>query len=143
MYRKNKRALQQTPLMGPVVMALAAAFMLAGCGSAAATVAPMPTPVGDAERGEELFSDTQITRCRRCHSLDGSEFRAGPSLQGVSERAGERIPGMSAVDYLRQSIVSPGAYYVEGYTSKQMPMDYADRLSEEEINDLVAFLLTQ
>ena len=64
-------------------------------------------------------------------------------MLGIAERAGERIPGMSAEDYLRQSIVSPGAHYVEGFTSKHMPMDYADRLSEQDINDIVAFLLTQ
>jgi hypothetical protein len=76
-----------------------------------------------------------------CHSLDGSAD-AGPSFQGISERAGERVPDLSAVEYLRQSIVDPSAYVVEGFDDI-MPKGYRILLSEEDIDDLVALLLTQ
>ncbi len=47
---------------------------------------------------------------------------------------------LSAVEYLRQSIMDPGAYLVEGFEDK---MPDITGLSEEDIDDLVAFLLTQ
>ena len=51
---------------------------------------------------------------------------------------------MSAVDYLRQSIVDPYAFEVEGeWLSAAMPYRYPDLLSEDQIDSLVAFLLTQ
>lgn len=50
--------------------------------------------------------------------------------------------GVSDVEYLRQSIVDPYAFE-EGDWSDVMPYEYADLLSEEEVDDLVAFLLTQ
>jgi len=44
-----------------------------------------------------------------------AEIYSGPSFQGISKRAGDRVPGLSAVEYLRQSIVDPSAYMVEGF----------------------------
>ncbi len=110
--------------------------------------------VGDPERGREIFENggekyTDVKTghklnnyiCLHCHSLDGSEGR-GPSLQGISERAADRVPGLSAAEYIRQSILEPDAYIVEG-TKYQMGRFPGKLLSEEEIEDLIAFLLTQ
>jgi hypothetical protein len=52
------------------------------------------------------------------------------------------VPGLSATDYLWESIVDPGAFVVEGYRDS-MPKSFALLLSEEDIASLVAFLLTQ
>jgi hypothetical protein len=49
---------------------------------------------------------------------------------------------LSAEEYLRESIVDPAAYIVEGYPDG-MPKAYKILLSEEDIDNLVAFLLTQ
>jgi len=49
---------------------------------------------------------------------------------------------MSAEVYLRESIVDPSAYIVEGY-SDYMPKGFKFLLSEEDIDNLVAFLRTQ
>jgi mono/diheme cytochrome c family protein len=109
--------------------------------------------VGDPERGREIW-DTgggvigvdRGVGCQACHSLDGSEQTVGfviaPTWQGISGRAGDRVPGLSAEEYLRESIVDPAAYIVEGY-SDNMPKGYRFLLSEEDIDSLVAFLLTQ
>ena len=72
----------------------------------------------------------------------GKSPEQGPSFQGISERAGDRVPGMSAVDYLRQSIVDPSAYLVEGFDDN-MAKSFRILISEEDIDNLVAFLLTQ
>jgi cytochrome c2 len=98
--------------------------------------------VGDPEWGRELFEDYYQTRCDGCHSLDGSAFRAGPSLLGISKLAGDRVPELSAVEYLRQSIVDPSAYVVEDFHDL-MPKGLQSLLSEEDIDNLIAFMLTQ
>ncbi len=50
------------------------------------------------------------------------------------------MQGESADEYLHQSLVEPNAYVVEGYVEGVM-QSYKD-LSEAQLNDLVAYLLT-
>lgn len=98
---------------------------------------------GSPERGEELFMTGGASGipCSACHTLDGEKL-VGPSLRGIGFDAAERVPGQSAEEYLRESIIQPSAYQVEGY-SATMNATYGDTLSEQDIDDLVAFLLTQ
>jgi len=102
-----------------------------------------PLDIGDPVRGRELYEGGEPLNngCIECHSLDGSEEKA-PTMLGLSNRAGERVPDLSAVDYLRQSIVDPRAYVVEGFQIN-MPTSLKYILSEEDIDALVAFMLTQ
>lgn len=112
-----------------------------------------PEPVGNPELGREIYEDVIRTRCTHCHTLDGSDRRGGPSLLGISKRAGDRIPEMSAVEYLQQSILEPSAYLVEGFEDKMVFHTVVDpdevdfilptMLTQEELDDLIAFLLTQ
>ena len=56
--------------------------------------------------------------CVSCHAVsDVSSGTAGPSLNGLALRAPNRIPGYSAEEYIRESILDPGAYVVDGFTS--------------------------
>jgi len=126
------------------------AIVLAACSTASAVE---PEPVGDPERGQEIFEDRNRTRCTQCHTLDGSDIRGGPSLLGISERAGDRIPDLSAVEYLQQSVLEPSAYLVEGFEDKMKIYQVVDpeevdfliagMITQEELDDLIAFLLTQ
>ncbi len=112
-----------------------------------------PLEIGDPERGREIHETgggvmgrDQGIGCSNCHTLDGSvktspQFTA-PSFQGISERAGDRVSGLSAVEYPRQSIFDPSAYVVEGFDDN-MDKGYRILMSEEDVDDLVAFLLTQ
>ena len=98
----------------------------------------------DPERGKELFFASNIgggTGCRLCHSLKPDEVKVGPSLAGIATRAATRIPGMSAEEYIRQSIVDPGAYIVPGFDNK-MPPYISENLSPQDLEDLIAFLMT-
>jgi hypothetical protein len=52
------------------------------------------------------------------------------------------VPELSAADYLRQSILEPDAHVIEGYRVK-MGKIHSVLLSEAEIDNLVAFMLTQ
>jgi len=101
--------------------------------------------VGDIAAGEELFfteldMPSSDLACSTCHTLDGVDGRS-PSLLGISGVAGERVEGLSDIEYLRQSIIDPAAY--EEDWAAVMPRTYADVLTEEQVNDLVAFQLTQ
>ncbi len=102
--------------------------------------------IGDIAAGEQLFNTTidemPLPRaCSLCHSLDGVDGRA-PTLAGISGNAGGRVEGLSAVDYLRQSIADPAAFKAGDWPAV-MPGTYSDVLSEEEIDNLIAFLLTR
>jgi cytochrome c2 len=117
----------------------------------ASTATPVPVDpleIGDPELGREIFEFGGTHEnykpqyfCSRCHSLDGSDGY-GPSLKGISEVAGDRVEGLSAVEYLRQSIVEPDAYVIEGY-AEGMGGIHRALLSDDEINNLIGFLLTQ
>lgn len=117
-----------------------------------ATVEPTEEPVaevaaaGDAEAGQALFVTGDVANgalaCSTCHNVDNPDTLIGPSLQGIASRADERVPGEDAVTYLHQSIVDPNAHVVEGFVPGLMPPVYGTVFSEEQIDDLVAYLLT-
>ncbi|MEZ4767408.1 MAG: cytochrome c [Caldilineales bacterium] len=107
---------------------------------------PPAEPTGDPQRGREIFESggekyTPEFYCSRCHSLDGAESY-GPSMQGVAGQAAQRVPGISAEAYIRQSILEPDAFIVPGY-SPNMGLIHSRLLNDQEVEDLVAFLLTQ
>jgi hypothetical protein len=66
----------------------------------------------------------------------------GPPLAGVASRAAERLPGLSAEDYLYQSILEPDAFKAPGFEEQSMDPTIGRRLTVEQVDDLVAFLLT-
>ena len=76
--------------------------------------------------------------CRVCHVL--GEGRVAPLFAGIADRAATRRPQLSPPQYIYESIVSPGAYLVDGYANI-MPGNYAERLSQSEIGHIVAYLL--
>ncbi len=93
--------------------------------------------VGDVAAGRALYT---ALGCVACHSLDGTPG-VGPSYLGLGERAGSMIEGYSAEEYIRESILRPCDYVVEGFNCV-MPQNYADQLSSQDLADLVAFALS-
>jgi cytochrome c len=78
-----------------------------------------------------------------CHTVTGiSTATVGPVLDGLASRAGDQVEGVSAEEYIRQSILDPNAYVVEGFTEGIMPQTFGDTLTEGQIDGLIAFLLT-
>jgi cytochrome c oxidase subunit 2 len=98
-------------------------------------------PESPDDLGRRLF--TQYG-CNACHTLSdaGAAGVVGPSLDGIGAAAASIVPGMDARAYLEQSILDPGAYVVEGFPSGVMPPDFGERLSDEELNALVEYLLS-
>jgi len=91
-----------------------------------------PTPVpGDTpeERGGNLF---QGLGCVGCHVINGEGGAVGPELTNVYPEKGE--------DYIRESILNPNAVISEGFQANIMPQNFSERLTDQDLNDLVAYL---
>lgn len=115
------------------------AIMTAACGGGSDTE---KTP----ESGKALFEKSALgsgAGCKTCHSLEPGVVIIGPSLAEIGNLAGSRLQGKSAEAYLEESILNPDAYLVEGYPAGVMPKTYASHLTSEEVDSLVAFMLTQ
>ena len=98
---------------------------------------------GVAVSGAELF---RTKGCATCHDgPDGTSLTdAGPSLVGAASWAGERMPDLSADDYVELSIRNPSAFISPEYHGPTggpgggMPLL---RVSDDEIDALVSYLL--
>lgn len=116
-------------------------WCLTSCGSGGARP---PRSVGDVANGEKLYNQPMANApgCYSCHSLDKGVTMVGPSHFGVGRRAETAVPGQSAEDYLRESIINPNAHLTEGFAAGVMYQNYGADLSEKEVDDLVAYLMT-
>jgi cytochrome c2 len=110
-----------------------------------ASCAQQPSRIGDPAAGKELFHQTTIDSapgCTTCHSTQPDKIIVGPSLAGIANRAGARVSGQTAEDYLHNSILDPNQYVVDGFSPGLMYQNYKDVLTDEQINDLIAYLST-
>lgn len=94
---------------------------------------------GDPARGKSLFSSAG---CAGCHDVATGGTLVGPSMKGVGTRAATRKPPMTASDYLHESIKTPNAFVVKGFTAGVMVQNYGQTLKDSQIDDLVAYLLS-
>jgi len=87
---------------------------------------------GGTAQGERVFADQG---CGSCHVLAaaGATGQVGPSLD-------ETLPGLSA-DAIRQSIADPNAQIAPGFQPGVMPPDYGEKLSDEQLDALVQYLM--
>ncbi|MCB0101569.1 MAG: cytochrome c [Anaerolineales bacterium] len=118
------------------ILLIAAVLFLSAC-SSTPTVAPMPTLDPIAKQGQAVFN----ARCATCHALVPDTIIIGPSLYGIATRAETRVEGQTAEEYITMSILRPGDYVVEGFNNV-MITNLAKEITSEEMNSLVAFLLT-
>lgn len=143
-------------------MGSAAIILTAACGGAgptpttappapSATTAPVPTtpPIpgdggGDAD-GQALFNGKGT--CLTCHTIEGvASGLIGPDLTHIGTDAATRQPGVSARDYITESIRKPEAFVAEGVERAipgLMTSALTEGLSDEEVGALVEFLLAQ
>lgn len=109
------------------------------------------TTGGDPDDGavlfEEVIGSTGHT-CKTCHNPDEPVPGLGPYLYGIATVAGTRIDGLSAEEYLYQSITDPRAFLappqetVGEWPDNLMPDDWIDYLGEDGIQDIIAYLMT-
>lgn len=134
----------------PILLMLLLSLALVACGGGGEepeTGGGETSSAGDAANGERLFNEQLIGSasapgCITCHSLEPGVVVVGPSQSDVGARAETAVPGMSAEEYLRQSIVEPDAHIAEGFTEGVMYQNFGEELTNSQINDLVAFMLT-
>ena len=107
-----------------------------------AATAEAPEEEFEGSDGERVFNTASPITCTTCHSLDGT-VGLGPSLQGIAERAGTRIAGMGAEEYIRQSIIDTNAYIVDGFPESLMPVNFSETLTPEELEAVIEYLLEQ
>lgn len=93
------------------------------------------------ERGEALYLSQQIG-CFRCHAVSGVGGTRGPDLTHVASRAGTRVAGLSAEQYLMVKVGAGAAF--EYNVPEYVPMmpSFDKLMDEEELNDVVQYLLT-
>ncbi|MDY7104139.1 MAG: cytochrome c [Actinomycetota bacterium] len=96
---------------------------------------------GLAEEGARLFA---AKGCATCHNGPGTTARVGvgPNLADLVDVADQRREGLSARDYVVESILAPDAFTVPGYPSSG-PMSGMPTLdvSTGEVDALVSYLL--
>lgn len=118
---------------GALAVILAATALAISC-------APEPRATEPLARGRQVYGELG---CGSCHEagLVNLWRPVGPPLDHVGTVAGGRRPGVRADEYLRQSIVDPGSYVLPGYPDS-MPRGLGDRISAEDLADLVQYLST-
>jgi mono/diheme cytochrome c family protein len=120
-------------------------------GGSVAPEAPLPVEVWNPaassvlERGRRLFQDAKAVKCTECHQDDGSAN--GPSLVGVADRyLDAKRTHDKAADYLRHHIRTPKQFpglNAAKYTAVQMFEYGPGILSDDQVNDIVEFLLSR
>lgn len=90
-----------------------------------------------ADHGKEVFAKRG---CAGCHSVDGTR-RVGPSLKGLWRKKERLADGSEVVvddEYLRESLVRPGAKIVAGFPNVMPPVV----LDERDLAAVAAYLKT-
>ena len=116
------------------------------------------TSEGEASSSQQLSQETidlaiaamTTTGCNSCHVTTGlpevDSAMLGPDQTNLGAIAPTRREGYTAEEYLRESILEPSVFLVEecplGQCLQVMPENYGDLLSEEEIDAIVAYLLS-
>lgn len=101
---------------------------------------PVAPPEMSRTPGVRLFYKHECGQCHTLEALPGARGTMGPRLEGVGKRAGQRVRGRAAREYLHESLVEPGRFLVEGYLNG-MP-SYAG-LPPAELQELVDYLERQ
>jgi mono/diheme cytochrome c family protein len=84
-------------------------------------------PKGDPGRGKQVFLDN----CDQCHYDDSKEEKVGPGFQGIKDG---RLPdGRKATHDIILELINRGP--------AEMP-SFKDRLTEQQKEDVVSYLLT-
>jgi mono/diheme cytochrome c family protein len=123
---------------GLLLLALATATIATlapASGASVASSSPPPDPT--VERGQMLFFAKGCVGCHRIFSVNPTGPLIGPELTSLEVAAATRRPGMSAEEYVRESIRTPGAFIAANATTTMPDLG----LSDAEIEALTAFLL--
>jgi len=101
---------------------------------------------GDADAGKSIYEDKKAGNCKMCHKTTGKKL-VGPGLKGVSARNSD--------EWLKKWLTDPQATWEENdaetqelrkrmkkQKKKKTAMKMKKKLSDEEIDHLIAYLKT-
>jgi hypothetical protein len=89
--------------------------------------------------GREIMEGKGI--CLTCHTVGKTGALRFPDLAGIGTQAKNRVPGMSDVDYLAQSMYEPTAFVVPGFPPAMPPVNQPPiGLTDQEILCVIAAL---
>jgi nitric oxide reductase subunit C len=124
---------------------------------ASETPAPSATPragipldllEGDPARGEQLARRHDCVACHITYSV-APAFKSGDGLSAIGERGTVRIAdpaytgqALTSEEYLIESILLPEVYVVEGSWLHPMDDFFDERLTLQDLADLLAWLHT-
>lgn len=106
-------------------------------------------PEGDAANGPQLYEVT--LGCAACHGNpdEPGSNPVGPWLGNIANVAADRVAGQSAEQYIYESILNPNAFIAPECANDQpclepsaMPANFGDRMSLQEMADLIAYYMT-
>lgn len=133
----------RTDRVRPKGRTLVPRFLLAATITATAQAAP-----GDAQRGREIVANRQLGLCLLCHSAPIPEERfqgnlapdlAGAGSRWTEEQLRQRIKDSST---LNPDTIMPAYHKTEGLTRVAPAQRGKPILSEQQIEDVVAYLAT-
>ncbi|MCB0212676.1 MAG: cytochrome c [Anaerolineae bacterium] len=142
----------------PTAAVVATATLTPTATTAAAPVAVTETAKDNApslDTSDVVAAGLQVYKaqyCGICHKLDvaGTGGIFGPEQNHIGTTAETRIKNpnyrghaTTAADYLRESILEPGAYFVEGFEQSAHQMPPYTHLSDTQVDALVLMLLQQ
>jgi cytochrome c551/c552 len=116
-----------------------AVLALAGCGDQGVVAPTAKEVVGTIKEeapGKAIFLKQG---CNACHTYTPAQSKGtiGPDLDKLADFA--QTAKQPLDEFAREGIVNPSAYVEKGF-SDVMPKDYDQKLSDQELNDLVDFL---
>jgi mono/diheme cytochrome c family protein len=105
-------------------------------------------PEGNAQAGETLATTLACTACHIA-APTGPAWLPSGSEPGIGERAAARIAqpdytgqATTPEQYLFESIVAPNTFIISGFAANIMPLNYANTLTDQDMADLIAYLLS-
>ena len=96
---------------------------------------------GNAAAGKAVFA---ANGCASCHTFQPAKATGtvGPNLDTAPTSDAKADGNMDLSAFVSQSITDPDAYIAKGYSKGIMPTTFGSSLSQTQLNDLVAFIVS-
>ncbi|GKY89562.1 sulfur oxidation c-type cytochrome SoxX [Sinisalibacter aestuarii] len=123
-------------------------FLSGAAAAGAQSLPPLTEVAGDPARGEALLRDMGRASCLICHEISQLDEKdmgeIGPLLDGVAERydAGELRARVADARTLNPDTMMPPYYSLDGLAGVARAYRGQTIYSAQEVEDVVAFLLT-
>jgi len=123
--------------VGGEVTVTGADIMATDDGSSATAGAAPATGAGSATASMDPLEIMRGNTCFVCHLFNGEGIQMGPPFDGIGARV--------EADYIRESILDPGAGASEGFEEliTMMPATFGNQLTAGQLEAVVQFLVSQ